>query len=72
LRGAATHNHFAPPENVISWLLESIDTRRSRHGDAQIMSYFTLSLLLDFVCMATWAACLSQNVFSNCTLRTTW
>jgi len=38
---------------LVAALLESIDIRGSIHVDTQIMSYSTLSLLPDFVFMAT-------------------
>jgi len=38
---------------LVAALLESVDTRGTIHGDAQIMSYSTLSLLPDFVFMTT-------------------
>jgi len=48
-----------------------MNIRGSIHDDAQIMSSSTLSLLPDFVFIATRAACLPQNAFSNCILFTT-
>jgi len=47
-------------------LLESIDIHGSTHDNAQIKTFSTLSLLLDFAFMATRAACLPKNAFSNC------
>jgi len=41
------------------------------HDSQQIMSSSTLTLLLDFVCLATRAAGLPQNA-KNCILCTTW
>jgi len=36
---------------LVAALLESIDIRSSIHGDAQIKSSSTLSLLVGFVCL---------------------
>jgi len=55
-------------QKCVGWaclLLESIDTRSSVRDKARIKSSSTLSLLLDFVFMATRITCLSQNAFSK-------
>jgi len=49
-------------------LLESINIRGSIH--AQIKSSSTLSLLLDFIFVATKVAGIFQSAFSNCILCT--
>jgi len=59
----STYNHSSPPRKyqLVAALLESIDIQCSTHDDAQIRSSSTLSLSLDFVFMATRAACLPQT-----------
>jgi len=47
-------------------------SRGSIHDNAQIKPSSTSSQLIDCVFMATKAACLPQNAFSNCLLCTTW
>jgi len=61
------------PDNklvLVPALLESIDIRGSIHDDLHIKSSYTLGLLLDFVFIATRAACPPQNAFSNWILCT--
>ena len=49
-------------------MLETADIRSSIRDNAQIKSSFTLSLLLDFVLMATKTDCLPQNSSSSCVI----